>query len=203
MRRLVETSAAWLQGRPEEPCRRAADGLRRALAIPERPVEPQGGGDVLRHVDALLAAPGTSSLIEPFRAALPGFRWRLPPANDVERWLGGRSAGNVVVGPEGTYPTGEIRFGAFLIAPDTVYPLHAHAAEELYIVIGGSGRWWIADEPYSPRGPGAVVHVPSWTPHAIRTDAEPLLTLWVWMGDVDFGAYRFEPAGFEADGRPI
>lgn len=201
MHHLVKTAAAWLAGRPEEACRRAGE----ALAVPraERPVEPRDGGEVMRHLDTLLARPDESALMGPFREAHEAFRWRLPPADQVDRWLGGRSAGNVVVGPEGTFPEEKLRFGAFMIAPETVYPLHAHAAEELYIVIGGAGRWWIADAPYSPRRAGEVVHIPSWTPHAIRTGEDPLLTLWVWMGDVDFGAYRFEPAGFDADGRPI
>lgn len=200
MRHLMETAAAWLADRPEEPCRRAAAAMR--LERAERPIAPVPSTTASRDLADLIAGP-QGALMQAFCAAMASFAWREPPQKDVGNYLVGRSAGNVIIGPEGAFPDQSLRFGAFMISPDTVYPLHAHAAEELYIVIGGSGRWWIADAPYARRGPGEVVHVPSWTPHAIRTGDEPVLTLWVWMGDVSFDAYRFEPAGFDADGNPI
>ena len=168
----------------------------------QRTIEPVASETASRDLAAMVARP-EGELLEAFAAAMPSFAWREPPQKDVGNYLVGRSAGNVIIGPEGMFPSQDLRFGAFMISPHTVYPLHAHAAKELYIVIGGSGRWWIADTPYAPRGVGDVVHIPSWTPHAIRTGDEPVLTLWVWMGDVSFDAYRFEPAGFDAKGEPI
>lgn len=200
MRGLLESAAAWLAQRPEEPCRRAAAAMRVERA--ERPIAPVASATAGRDLAAMVARP-QGKLMEAFAQAVPAFAWREPPQKDAGNYLVGRSAGNVIIGPEGAFPCDDLRFGAFMISAHTVYPLHAHAAEELYIVIGGAGRWWIADAPYSPRKPGDVVHIPSWTPHAIRTDDEPVLTLWVWMGDVSFDAYRFEPAGFDAHGNPI
>ncbi len=200
MRHLMETTAAWLAARSEEPCRRAAEAMRIERAA--RPIAPVPSETVTRDLAGLIARPD-GELLREFCRAMPSFAWREPPQKDVGNYLVGRSAGNVIIGPEGMFPSQDLRFGAFMISPDTVYPLHAHAAEELYIVIGGAGRWWIDDQPYAPRAPGDVVHIPSWTPHAIRTDGEPVLTLWVWMGDVSFDAYRFEPAGFDAKGDPI
>ena len=200
MRHLMETAAAWLADRPEEPCRRAAAAMRVERA--ERPIAPVASETASRDLADLIAAP-QGALMRAFVDAMPAFAWREPPQKDAGNYLVGRSAGNVIIGPEGTFPAEDLRFGAFMISPDTVYPLHAHAAEEIYVVIGGSGRWWIDDAPYARRGTGEVVHIPSWTPHAIRTDEEPVLTLWVWMGDVSFDAYRFEPAGFDAQGKPI
>ena len=200
MRQLMETAAVWLAARPEEVCRRAAAAMR--CERPARPIAPVASTTASRDLATLVAEP-QGELMQAFVAAMPAFAWREPPQKDAGNYLVGRSAGNVIIGPEGAFPAEDLRFGAFMISPETVYPLHAHAAEELYIVIGGSGRWWIDDAPYSPRQPGDVVHIPSWTPHAIRTDAEPVLTLWVWMGDVSFESYRFEPAGFDAQGIPI
>jgi len=200
MRRLLDVTTDWLAARPEEACRRAALAMR--VERGERPIDPVASATADRDLAAMIASP-QGELLQAFVAAMPSFAWREPPQKDAGNYLVGRSAGNVIVGPEGMFPAQDLRFGAFMIAPHTVYPLHAHAAEELYIVIGGSGRWWIADAPYSPRQTGDVVHIPSWTPHAIRTGAEPLLTLWVWMGDVSFESYRFEPAGFDAQGAPI
>lgn len=200
MRHLMETAAAWLAERPEEPCRRAAAAMQVERA--QRPIAPVASETASRDLAAMVAQP-EGALMEAFARAMPAFAWREPPQKDVGNHLVGRSAGNVIIGPEGTFPAQDLRFGAFVISAHTVYLLHAHAAEELYIVIGGAGHWWIADEPYAPRGPGDVVHIPSWTPHAIRTDDEPVLTLWVWMGDVSFDAYRFEPAGFDGEGHPI
>ena len=47
-----------------------------------------------------------------------------------------------------------------------------------------------------------IVHEP-FQPHAMRTESEPLLTLWAWQDDISFESYRFEPDGVDANGVPI
>lgn len=117
--------------------------------------------------------------------------------------MDGRYAFAEIVGPDASFESRELRFGAFLLAPNTFYPLHSHAADEFYIPISGKGRWRIGTEPYELKSLGSIVHVPSWVPHAIRCDGEPLLMLWAWFGDIDFEAYQIEPDAFDAFGHPL
>ena len=97
-----------------------------------------------------------------------------------------------LVGPTEQDAASGIRFGTFLIAPGAFYPRHVHGAEELYLVIAGSGRWSYDGKAYVSHGPGEVVHSKSWQPHAIRTDDAALLMAWIWMGDISFDSYRME-----------
>ena len=74
--------------------------------------------------------------------------------------------------------------GFLLLGPHTLYPDHAHAAEEVYHVVSGRASWRRGDGPWRPEPPGAVVHHAPHVPHAMRTEHEPLLALYCWMGDV-------------------
>ena len=76
------------------------------------------------------------------------------------------------------------------MAPGTLYPAHAHAATELYHVLGGRARWQRGGEPWALRPPGAFILHPSGVAHAMATEAQPLLALYVWYGDMA-GAVRF------------
>ena len=44
-----------------------------------------------------------------------------------------------IVGKRGPLVSSELLFGMFLLAPQATYPLHQHAALEIYCVL--SGRW--------------------------------------------------------------
>lgn len=109
----------------------------------------------------------------------------------------------VLIGPTGAIHSGRFAFGAFMIAPHTVYPLHSHAARETYILLSGESRWWNSDAGYQPVHPGEVIVHEPFQPHAMRTAHEPLLSLWAWQGDISPDSYRFEPAGVDDKGQPI
>ena len=108
-----------------------------------------------------------------------------------------------LVGPDGVFKSESFRFGTFLIAPDTVYPLHTHGAHETYIILSGQSRWWNSPAGYQPQTPGTVIVHEPWQPHAMRTADTSLLTLWAWQGDTSFASYRFEPDGFDKNGVAI
>jgi quercetin dioxygenase-like cupin family protein len=74
------------------------------------------------------------------------------------------------------------------MAPDTFYPLHAHPAIELYLVIAGHAQWTTpASERIVPPGEFVLHHANQ--PHAMRTFAEPLLALYGWRGEIDTPAF--------------
>ena len=93
-----------------------------------------------------------------------------------------------LVGPDGDMDAPDCRVGFTLMAPNTLYPLHAHPAIELYFVIAGTAEWRAGDETRRVP-PGDLVLHRSSEPHAMRTFAEPLLALWSWSGDLDTPAY--------------
>jgi len=109
--------------------------------------------------------------------------------NDICRWYYSVAK---IIGPDGMIPAADFRFGAFLQYPDTWYPLHHHAAEELYLILSGAAEWTRDGIDGQPEPPGALFRHASHERHATRTLGEPLLALWVWLGDIDPGSYRVE-----------
>lgn len=89
------------------------------------------------------------------------------------------------VGTYGCFDSTEIAAGLFLIAPGVTYPLHTHAASEIYWCLGGeitlqhgiNGTPFILpDGIYSVTPPNRV--------HALVTATEPVLLAYLWIGDL-------------------
>ncbi len=128
--------------------------------------------------------------------------WREAPRDVIPSSMHGHHTYVEIIGPDVGFNSDEMRFGAFLMAPGISYPLHAHASEEVYIVVSGSGQWRSHNFPYESKQPGSIVHIPPWVPHAIRSGEEPLLMLWAHLGDIDFRKYRIEQSELNEDGNP-
>ena len=62
------------------------------------------------------------------------------------------------------------------------YPLHWHAAEEMYCVAAGRTHFAVDDKPLTLRQPGACITHASQQPHRMRMDPDPLLALIIWRG---------------------
>jgi mannose-6-phosphate isomerase-like protein (cupin superfamily) len=118
--------------------------------------------------------------------------WLEAPRGKIGEPMDDRHAHCEIVGPDSDLFSAQLRLGAFLMAPDTNYPLHSHAADEIYLPISGDGEWRVQQHDYEEYRPGAIVQIGSWKPHALRSGKEPLLMLWAWFGCIDFGAYRLE-----------
>jgi mannose-6-phosphate isomerase-like protein (cupin superfamily) len=95
-----------------------------------------------------------------------------------------RIAFTEVLGTTGIWASHRMLLGFTLIAPHTHYPAHAHPAIELYLVIAGVATWRLGDAPAEIRPPGSVIVHPSGAPHAMTTNAEPLLALFTWRGNL-------------------
>lgn len=121
-------------------------------------------------------------------------RWTNRVGPIVGGGFGDRYGAAEIVGPTGLIGAPDVRFGLFLMVPDTDYPPHSHAAEELYLVLSGTADWAVGDAPFKPIAPGGFSHHLPWDAHATRTGAAPLLALWGWTGDLDFTTYRMNTA---------
>ena len=128
--------------------------------------------------------------------------WTEAPRGVISTFMDDNHATVHIAGSNYGFFASHLKFGAFLLAPDTVYPLHSHAAEEIYIPVSGFGKWRLRDSTYTMQKPGSVVYCKSWLPHAIRSGNEPLLMLWAWFGNTSFNAYKIEPNAFSDDGTP-
>ncbi len=89
------------------------------------------------------------------------------------------------IGPDGRLRDSKIIFGLFLQGPNTVYPPHAHPAEEFYFVLSGDPEFQVgAKKPYLTQKPGSVVLHHSNVSHSIRTSALPFFGINGWRGDI-------------------
>ncbi|TDQ77621.1 dimethlysulfoniopropionate lyase [Dongia mobilis] len=118
----------------------------------------------------------------PVMGALP---WHYNyPAHDGDQDLGANIAFAEFAGPMGPLQTAHARLGFTLIGPDTFYPMHAHPAVELYLVVSGHATWQVPGEARVVPPGGFVLHR-SGQPHAMQTHSEPLLAVYAWQGDLD------------------
>jgi hypothetical protein len=85
-----------------------------------------------------------------------------------------------IVGLSGELASQRSACGFLLLGPATHYPRHRHEAEEIYVPLVGTASWQQGDGVWRERLPGTVIHHTSDEPHAMRTDARPLLALYLW-----------------------
>ena len=129
------------------------------------------------------AAPQTQTLVESIAALAHDLEWRqtYSSADFGERFL--QNYGwSEWIGKRGAFESDAIACGVLLLGADTEYPAHSHEAEELYLPLAGHAWWRTAKSDWRLRPPGRWIHHPSWTSHAMRTAAEPLLAAYVWRG---------------------
>ncbi len=90
-----------------------------------------------------------------------------------------------VIGEGGLLPTDRVYAGFSLQARDTYYPPHAHHAEESYWIIGGDGDWRVGSKPWFAVEQGDSIYHESGARHAMQTNEQPLLTVWLWTSHLD------------------
>ena len=173
---LAATASAIAGARRDHPGLPAdLDAVSAALATPSAgrvEVAPRAR-PACRHLEGALAlgeAGPAAPLVRALRPLVEGLRWR--HEYDVDDALPAFSrnlAYAEVAGPFGAVPSGTLCCGLVLMAPSTLYPAHAHAATELYHVLGGRARWQRGGEPWAPRSPGAFILHPSGVAHAMAT----------------------------------
>ncbi len=159
---------------------------------PSRPVANDSQPTACRYLTQAFSSPNSVELARKLADANEDLTWQEASREVVPTPMHGNNAYVQIVGPDAGFHSEQMRFGAFLMAPEASYPLHSHASEELYVVISGYDHWRFHDCQYELKQPGTIAHIKSWVPHAIRSDDEPLLMLWAHFGDIDFTKYRVE-----------
>ena len=88
-------------------------------------------------------------------------------------------------GTYGRYPSIDVATGLFLLAPEVHYPLHTHAAAEVYLCISGclQLRHGINGKPFEIAA-SELSLTPSGRAHELKTSLEPALLAYVWIGDI-------------------
>ena len=92
------------------------------------------------------------------------------------------------VGPNRAYESHELLVGFLMLGPDTLYPDHGHAAEEIYHVASGRAEWWRQGQEWRVEQPGTAIHHKPHQRHAMRAAGEPLLALYCWRGEIGTAA---------------
>jgi mannose-6-phosphate isomerase-like protein (cupin superfamily) len=87
-----------------------------------------------------------------------------------------------VIGLRGPVASERLAVGFLLLGPETEYPAHHHAAEEIYVQLSGLALWRRSEEDWRLRTPGTPIHYASGQSHAMRTRQTPLLALYLWRG---------------------
>jgi hypothetical protein len=87
-----------------------------------------------------------------------------------------------ILGRAGPWPSDKLACGFLILGPATHYPRHRHPAEEMYLPLSGKAAWQQGDSPWQERPPGTPIFHATEEPHAMRTDAQPLLALYLWRG---------------------
>lgn len=86
-------------------------------------------------------------------------------------------------GPPALLRNDACALGVLLLGPETLYPRHLHPAMEVYLPLTAA-EWWREDGPWRIEPAGTVIFHGSNVPHATRTTAQPLLAVYMWLGEL-------------------
>jgi len=140
------------------------------------------------HCLATIAAAGpriAPELVATLLRSAPTLAWRQSyTAQELGADFLDNYAYTEILGLNGPQYSGHLAAGFLLLGPDTLYPRHRHAAEEIYLPLSGAAEWQQCDAVWRSHPAGTVIHHRSEEPHAMRTHAEPLLALYLWRGDL-------------------
>ena len=128
-------------------------------------------------------AAGATPLKHLLQPVITDLHWQQNPNYDDPDFL--ETYGFVeFVGPDGYATTEKMRMGLLFLAPNTLYDMHDHEAEELYYVLSGQARFGYQDRPKRTCPAGIYIHHKPNEPHSIETKDEWLLALYLWRGEV-------------------
>jgi mannose-6-phosphate isomerase-like protein (cupin superfamily) len=157
-------------------------------------LEPMNHPIVDTHLDAACANSGrhgsnSNRVARALLSVTDQLEWRTPSKDpedgpDVAIFLRNFAAATVI-GDGGLLPSDKVSAGFSLQASDTYYPPHAHHAEESYWIIGGDGDWKVGTKAWFAVKPGDSIYHESGARHAMQTNEQPLLAVWLWTSHLD------------------
>ena len=193
---MTETNAlAELLSAAAERYRAHDSDIARTLAamlptLTDRPIVKPATAAPLEGVLKAVFAAGGDPLLKPIAQVEPQLAWWTNGGGKKPVDIAANLSAVEIVGPTGMIETDACRWGLFLQDVNHFYPEHAHAAEELYLVIGGTAEWVRDGKGPAPRPPGSFIHHPSWMQHSMRTRDQRLMAMWAWTGNLDYARYR-------------
>jgi len=98
-----------------------------------------------------------------------------------------------LVGKNGPFLSDRVRAGVAIYGPGIHYPLHNHAAAEIYVVLAGSAIFRLENISPKKRVPGEVIYHPPNAGHGLDTGQDTLVIFYLWHG----GDMREKPSFIE------
>jgi quercetin dioxygenase-like cupin family protein len=91
-----------------------------------------------------------------------------------------------IFGHAGPRVSDRLACGLLVLGPHVHYPAHRHEADEIYVPLAGAALWQEQGREWHERPAGSVIHHAGNEVHAMRTEAAPLLALYLWQSaDLD------------------
>ncbi len=140
---------------------------------------------------ALAAAAGPHALVEAVtRLASEGGFVQVYEGEGINATQADYMVAKQIVGAKGRLFNEKLRSGIFFLAPNFNYPMHNHAGLEIYYVLSGvlDVQNGVDAEPRRI-GPGEYSVTPSQVPHALTIGDEPVVLLYIWIGDLESPIY--------------
>jgi len=160
--------------------------LRTVSCQPGPPPTGKPPATVSRYLPSLAAAMPSTPATEALRPCLDDVDWyQIFDGADIPGKLAAGLMAGQIIGGRGLLRSDELYLGLFLLAPHVTYPLHQHAALEIYCVLSGavSIRHGRAVPPRRiPAGGHSVT--PPHQVHELSTDHEACLIVYIWTGDL-------------------
>jgi len=117
-------------------------------------------------------------------AAAPLLDWRQPyPRLQTGAQFQRNYAEAEIAGSIGPLIMDKAAIGLFLLGPGTYFPSHIREDRQIIMVLGGTGDFQRGHGAWVPKPPASFVYQKPLTPQAFRTSGEPLLCLYVRMGE--------------------
>lgn len=142
----------------------------------------------MRYLDpALDTASGVPALVDAVRQVAHSVHWyQIFQGGNIDKTLTEGLLAAQVAGPVGMVSNDTLRCGLFLLAPGLHYPLHTHAASEIYYCLSGALElaYGLGKGSFQLL-PGALSVTPSHRLHSLTTGASPVLLIYLWTGPVD------------------
>lgn len=135
---------------------------------------------------ALGLAKGRDAALGPALEAARTLDWlRTFAGGGIEESLAQGMLAAQAAGTYGCFASRTLAAGLFLLAPGIRYPLHTHAAAEIYYCIAGRLRiqHGLDGAPFELAAGGYSITPPNRL-HALETGTEPALLIYVWRGDL-------------------
>lgn len=124
-----------------------------------------------------------AALLHALLDAAPSLRWaQTYNADDFGDLFLQRYGWTELFGGRGAFESDVMAGGFLMLGPEIHYPDHHHLAEEIYIPLTGGSFWSKDGGAFNERRAGEIIHHPSDVRHAMKTQGEALVALYLWRG---------------------